>query len=71
MINPQKKPTSPEKKSLKSLKKFLPQLRNMAKKEGLVTEKKDSGDIDPKPREAIKVETVIAVFKDEDVKINI
>ena len=34
MINPQFKPADP-KKSMKSLKKFLPQLSSMAKKEGL------------------------------------
>ena len=36
IINPQKKPTSPEKKSRKNLKKFLPKLSSMAYKEGLL-----------------------------------
>ena len=62
MINPQKKPSSPEKKSMKSLKKFLPQLSSLAKKEGLVEEK---------PREPLKVDTILSVFKDEKVKINV
>ena len=68
MINPQKKPTSPEKKSLKNLKKFLPQLKNMAKKEGLTVEKKEdmSGE-----KTHIKVDTVLSVFKDEKVKIKV
>ena len=65
MINPQKKPTSPEKKSMKSLKKFLPKLSSMAKKEGLIEDKKDAD----KPHEAIKVDTILSVFKDEQVKI--
>ena len=62
MINPQKKPSSPEKKSMKSLKKFLPQLSSLAKNEGLVEEK---------PREPLKVDTILSVFKDEKVKINV
>ena len=68
MINPQKKPTSPEKKSLKNLKKFLPQLKNIAKKEGLTEEKKEekSGE-----KQHINVDTVLSVFKDEKVKIKI
>ena len=68
MINPQKKPASPEKKSLRNLKKFLPQLKNMAKKEGLTEEKKEekSGE-----KQHIKVDTIVSVFKDEKVKIKI
>ena len=69
MINPQKKPTSPEKKSLKNLKKFLPQLKNMAKKEGLTNEKKDKDKDTEKPH--IKVDTVLSVFKDEKVQIKV
>ena len=61
MINPQKKPTSPEKKSMKSIKKFLPQLSSIAKKEGLSDTK------DKKPHEPLKVETILSVFKDEKV----
>ena len=68
MINPQKKPTSPEKKSLRNLKKFLPQLKSMAKKEGLTEEKKEEKDGE-KPH--IKVDTVLSVFKDEKVKIKV
>ena len=68
MINPQKKPTSPEKKSLRNLKKFLPQLKNMAKKEGLNEEKKEENSGEKQP---IKVETIVSVFKDEKVKIKI
>ena len=65
MINPQKKPTSPEKKSLKNLKKFLPQLKSMAKKEGLTVEKKEE------KKTHIKVDTVLSVFMDEKVKIKV
>ena len=68
MINPQKKPTSPEKKSMKSLKKFLPQLSSMAKKEGVKEDKMNSAN---KPREAIKVDTILSVFKDEKVDIKV
>ena len=67
MINPQKKPTSPEKKSMKNLKKFLPKLSSLAKKEGLIEGKKKAD----KHREPIKVDTVLSVFKDEKVKINV
>ena len=70
MINPQKKPTSPEKKSLRNLKKFLPQLKNMAKKEGLTEEKKDDKDKDGE-KSHIKVDTVLSVFKDEKVQIKV
>ena len=68
MINPKKKPTSPEKKSLKNLKKFLPQLKSMAKKEGLTVEKNEdmSGE-----KTHIKEDTVLSVFKDEKVKIKV
>ena len=66
MINPQRKPASPEKKSLKSIKKFLPKLSSIAKKEGLV-EEEDS----KKPREPLKVDTILSVFKDEKVKIKV
>ena len=68
MLNPQKKPTSPEKKSLKNLKKFLSQLKSMANKEGLTVEKKEekAGE-----KTHIKVDTVLSVFKDEKVKIKV
>ena len=52
MINPQRKPTRPEKISMRNLKKFLPKLSSMAKKEGLAENKNDAD----KPREAIKVQ---------------
>ena len=61
MINPQVKPTD-GKKSLKSIKKFLPQLAGIAKKEGLS---------EPRPRGPIKVDTVISAFKDEKVSIKL
>ena len=67
MINPQKKPSSPEKKSLKNLKKFLPQLSSIAKKEGLSAEKEN----EQKPREPLKVDTILSVFKDEKVQIKV
>ena len=71
MINPQKKPTSPAKKSLKNLKKFLPQLKSMAKKEGLTEDKEAAEGDNKKPHETIKVDTIISVFKDENVKIKV
>ena len=43
MINPQVKPTD-GKKSLKSIKKFLPQLSSIAKKEGLSSRKTNQED---------------------------
>ena len=65
MINPQAKPGEQnKKKSMKSIKKFLPQLSSIAKKEGLSEEKK-------KEREPIKVDTVISVLKDEKVQIKV
>lgn len=64
MINPQVKPTD-GKKSLKSIKKFLPQLSNIAKKEGLSVKKED------KPKGPIKVDTVISAFKDEKISFNV
>ena len=71
MINPQKKPTSPEKKSLRNLKKFLPQLKNMAKKEGLTDEMKDKDKDKDTEKPHIKVDTVLSVFKDEKVQIKV
>ena len=63
MINPQVKP-SDGKKSLKSIKKFLPQLSSIAKKEGLSVK-------DDKPKGPIKVDTVISAFKDEKISIKL
>ena len=64
MINPQVKPAD-GKKSLKSIKKFLPQLATIAKKEGLSRRDED------KPKGPIKVDTVISAFKDEKVSIKL
>ena len=64
MINPQVKREDDGKKSLKSIKKFLPQLSSMAKKEGL--SKKDE-----KPKGPLKVDTIISAFKDEKVPIKL
>jgi hypothetical protein len=66
MINPQPIVTPP-KHSLRNLRKFLPQLKIMAKKEGLTEEKKDKED-EKKP---ITVETIISVFKDEKVNLKL
>ena len=64
MINPEQVKPADGKKSLKSIKKFLPQLSSMAKKEGL-------GVKDDKPKGPIKVDTVISAFKDEKVSIKL
>ena len=73
MINPQVIKTPP-KHSLRNLKKFLPQIKDMARKEGITKEKKDKegaeGD-DEKPHETIKVNTIVSVFKDEKVNIKV
>ena len=71
MINPQVvKP--PPKHSFRNLRKYLPQLKEMAKKEGLTKEKekKEEGTEggDKKP---LKVKTVLSVFKDEKVDIKL
>ena len=66
MINPQPIVTPP-KHSLRNLRKFLPQLKIMAKKEGLTEEKKDTEN-EKKP---ITVETIISVFKDEKVNLKL
>jgi hypothetical protein len=39
----------------------------MAKKEGLIEDKTDADN----PREAIKVDTILSVFKDEKVQIKV
>jgi len=64
MINPQVKREDDGKKSLKSIKKFLPQLSSMAKKEGLSVK-------DDKPKGPLKVDTIISAFKDEKVPIKL
>ena len=66
MINPQHIVTPP-KHSLRNLRKFLPQLKIMAIKEGLTEEKKDTED-EKKP---ITVDTIISVFKDEKVNLKL
>ena len=63
MINPQVKPTD-GKKSLKSIKKFLPQLSSIAKKEGLSVK-------EDKPKGPIKVGTIISAFKDEKISFDV
>ena len=70
MINPQVVKTSP-KYSFRNLKKYLPQLKEMARKEGIarIKKKKEGGDGDDK--KPLKVGTVLAVFKDEKVPINV
>ena len=66
MINPQVIATPP-KHSLRNLRKFLPQLRMMAKKEGLTREKEDTDGA----RKPITAETIISVFKDEKVHLKV
>ena len=66
MINPQPVATTP-KHSLRNLKKYLPQLKMMAKKEGLSEEKKDKEDT----KKPISAATVISVFKDEKVYLKV
>ena len=66
MMNPQIIVTPP-KHSLRNLRKFLPQLRLMAKNEGLTREKEDTDE----PRKPITAETIISVFKDEKVHLKL
>ena len=70
MINPQVVKTPP-KYSFRNLNKYLPQLKEMARKEGIarIKKKKEGGDGDDK--KPLKVGTVLAVFKDEKVPINV
>ena len=65
-MNPQVIVTPP-KHSLRNLRKFLPQLRIMAKNEGLTREKEDTDE----PRKPITAETIISVFKDEKVHLKL
>ena len=68
MINPQVVKVTP-KFSFRNLKKYLPQIKEMAKMEGIAMEKKkEEEENDKKP---LKVNTVLSVFKDEDVPINL
>ena len=65
-MNPQVIVTPP-KHSLRNLRKFLPQLRIMAKNEGLTREKEETDG----PRKPITAETIISVFKDEKVHLKL
>ena len=67
MINPQvvKKPP---KYSFRNLRKYFPQLKEMARKEGIAREQKKKEEAEKKP---LKVNTVLSVFKDEKVPINL
>ena len=66
MINPQLIVTPP-KHSLRNLKKFLPQLKAMAKKEGITNEKEEKQET----KLPLSAETVISVFKDEKVYLKL
>ena len=66
MINPKVAKPIP-KYSFRNLRKYLPQLKEMARKEGIAREKKKEEE-EKKP---IKVNTVLSVFKDEKVPINL
>ena len=70
MINPQVVKTPP-KYSFRNLKKYLPQLKEMARKEGIARIKKKKEGGDGNDKKTLKVGTVLAVFKDENVPINV
>ena len=68
MINPQVVKIPP-KFSFRNLRKYFPQLKEMARKEGIAKDtknKEEEGDKKP-----IKVNTVLSVFKDEKVPMNV
>ena len=67
MINPQVVKVPP-KYSFRNLRKYLPQLKEMARKEGIAREQKKKEEEEKKP---LKVNTVLSVFKDEKVPINL
>ena len=67
MINPQVV-KAPPKYSFRNLRKYLPQLKEMARKEGIAREQKKKEETEKKP---LKVNTVLSVFKDEKVPINL
>jgi len=67
MINPQVV-KAPPKYSFRNLRKYLPQLKEMARKEGIAREQKKKEEAEKKP---LKVNTVLSVFKDEKVPINL
>ena len=64
MINPQVIKTPP-KYLFRNLRKFLPQIKEMAKKEGLTKEKRRNEGAEGEDKKPIKVDTVLSVFKDE------
>ena len=66
MINPQVIVTPP-KHSLRNLKKFLPKIKMLAKKEGIAKEKVEEEDT----KKPMTVETIISVFKDEKVHLKL
>jgi hypothetical protein len=66
MINPQVIVTPP-KHSLRNMKKFLPQIKILAKKEGIAKEKEEKED----SKKPMTVETIISVFKDEKVNLKV
>ena len=69
MINPQVVKTVP-KYSFRNLKKYLPQIKEIAKKEGITKEKiRQQEEEDGK--KSIKVDTVLSVFKDEKVPLKV
>ena len=67
MINPQVVKVPP-KYSFRNLRRYLPQLKEMARKEGIAREQKKKEEDEKKP---LKVNTVLSVFKDEKVPINL
>ena len=67
MINPQVV-KAPPKYSFRNLRKYLPQLKEMARKEGIAREQKKKEEAEKKP---LKVNTVLSVFKDEKVPISL
>ena len=70
MINPQVVKIPPR-FSFRNLKKYLPQLKEMARKEGIARVEKKKGGGDGDDKKPLKVGTVLAVFKDEKVPINV
>ena len=71
MINPQVVKIPP-KFSFRNMRKYFPQLKEMAKKEGLTKEKekKEEGG-EGEEKKPLKVNTVLSVFKDEKVDIKV
>ena len=69
MMNPQVMQTPP-KYTFRNVRKFLPRLKEMARKEWLTKEKekKEEGG-DGEDKKPLKVNTVLSVFNDEKVDI--